>query len=200
MSVRKISVAVGVLFIVQMISAMIGTMLTKGFLDGNSDKAALNTGVLLMVVSGLAVVGIGLLAYRVLKPFNQKLAVWYPIMRVVECLVSVGCGVYLLANLHEVPNALVWVYVPTAIGGVIFTYLLLTSGIVPKFVAWTGLVGYALFGAGTVLHLAGLVDINAGSGQAFLAIGGVFELLLLPAWLLIKGFKVSKTMAPALVA
>jgi len=200
MSVRKISVAVGVLFIVQMISAMIGTMLTKGFLDGTADKGALGLGVTMMVVSGLAVVGIGLLAYRVLKSYNQKLAIWYPIMRVAECLVSVGCGLYLLANLHEVPNALVWVYVPTAIGGLIFTGLLLTSGIVPKVVAWTGIVGYALFGAGTVLHLAGVVDINAGSGQAFLAIGGVFELILLPAWLLIKGFKASKVVAPMAVA
>jgi hypothetical protein len=53
-----------------------------------------------MVCSGIAVVGIGLLMYRVLKPVNQRLALWYPVLRIVELAVSTACGVYLLANLR----------------------------------------------------------------------------------------------------
>ncbi|MFB4274541.1 DUF4386 family protein [Nonomuraea sp. MTCD27] len=93
MTPRTIAVTVGALFIFQMISAIIGTTLTQAFTDGNPDKTALTTGVALMICSGLAVVGIGLLMYRILKGFNQKLALWYPVMRVIELAVSATCSI-----------------------------------------------------------------------------------------------------------
>ena len=51
-----------------------------------------------MMVSGLAVVAIGLLMYPVLKDVNPDLAVWYPILRIAEFVVSAACGIYLLAQ------------------------------------------------------------------------------------------------------
>ena len=88
-----------------------------------------------MICSGLAVVGIGLLTYRILMRFNRKLAPWYPIMRVIEFAVSATCGIYLLTQLQAVPNTMLWVYLPTAIGGLVLTYLLLVSRIVPQPIA-----------------------------------------------------------------
>ena len=76
------------LFVVQMVSAMFGTSLIQAFVDGNPDRAPMTVGVALMTVSGLAVVAIGLLMYPVLKQVNPTLAVWYPVLRIVECLVS----------------------------------------------------------------------------------------------------------------
>jgi hypothetical protein len=191
MSTRKISVAIGVLFIVQMVSAMIGTSLIQAFVDGNPDKASLTLGVLLMTISGLAVVGIGVLAYRVLRIFNQKLAIWYPIMRIIEFTVSAACGIYLLATLQVVPDHMLWVYIPTAVGGLIFTYLLLVSQIVPRLIAVLGLVGYSALMLGTALDFLGVVDINAGLGMILLAPGGLFEAIVLPIWLIVRGFKLS---------
>src|SRR3954454_4077792 len=94
LSRRGVARAVGILFVVQMVSAMFGTSLIQAFVDGNPDLAPMRVGVALMCVSGLAVVGIGLLMYPVLKQVNSTLAIWYPNLRVVECHVSAACGVY----------------------------------------------------------------------------------------------------------
>jgi uncharacterized protein DUF4386 len=193
MSTRKIAIAIGVLFIVQMVTAMIGNSLTQAFVDGDPNKTALTIGVALMMCSGLAVVGIGFLAYRVLKPFGQKLAVWYPAMRLVEFVVSAVGGIYLLTQLQAMPNHMLLIYIPTAIGGLVFTYLLFVSRVVPRFIAVLGLVGYTALGLGTLLDLLGAVDLNAGFGMILLAPGGIFEVLVLPIWLIVKGFKLPQT-------
>ena len=53
MSQRKIAVTVGILFFVQMATAMIGTSLIQAFIDGVTGRGPLTAGVLLMVCSGL---------------------------------------------------------------------------------------------------------------------------------------------------
>ncbi|MFC6080502.1 DUF4386 domain-containing protein [Sphaerisporangium aureirubrum] len=197
MTTRRIAVVVGALFIVQMVSAMIGTTLTQAFVDGDPDRTALTAGVALMMCSGLAVVGIGLLMYQVLKDFNKKLALWYPILRIAEFAVSAVCGFYLLSQLQPVPDAMLWIYVPTAIGGLVFTYLLLVSRIVPRPIAVLGLVGYALLLLGVPLDLLGVLNMDAGLGMILLAPGGLFELLVLPIWLFAKGFTSPQPSPPA---
>lgn len=104
MSTRKIATAVGILFIAQMATAMVGASLIQGFRDGDVARAPLTAGVLLMLCSGLAVVGIGFLMYQVLRDVNQKVARWYPALRITEAAVSAACGVYLLIQLQVVPN------------------------------------------------------------------------------------------------
>lgn len=188
MSRRKIAVVVGSLFIVQMITAMIGTSFIQAFVDGDTARAPMTVGVLLMMFSGLAVVGIGLLMYQVLKTVNQRLAFWYPVLRIVEFTVSTACGVYLLAQLQVVPNHLLWVYIPTGIGGLILTYLLVVSRLVPRPIAVMGLVGYAALTAGVPLDLLGVIDMNEGAGLVLLVPGGLFEVVLMPFWLIVKGF------------
>ena len=189
LSTRGTARVVGILFVVQMVTAMFGTSLIQAFVDGNPDRAPMTVGVALMTISGLAVVGIGLLMYPVLKQVNRTLAGWYPILRVVECLVSAACGVYLLAASEVVPNHLLWVYVPTGIGGIILCYLLFVARLVPAPIALLGLVGYALLAFGVPLDLLGVLDMSAGAGMLLLVPGGLFELVLLPTWLITKGFR-----------
>ena len=185
---RTTATVVGVLFVVQMVSAMVGTSLIQAFVDGNPDRGPMTVGVLLMMCAGLAVVAIGLLMYPVLRPVNPGLAAWYPILRITECLVSAACGVYLLAHSHVVPNHLLWVYVPTGIGGIVFTYLLLVSRLVPRPIALLGLIGYVALTVGVPLDLLGLLDMSAGAGLLLVVPGGLFELVFLPVWLITKGF------------
>ena len=189
MSRRMIAVTVGILFFIQMATAIVGTSLIQAFEDGNTDRGPLTVGVVFMMCSGVAVVGIGLLMYQVLKPVNQQLSLWYPALRIVEFAVSTACGVYLLARLQVVPNHLLWVYIPTGIGGVILTYLLYVSQLVPRPIAILGLIGYASLLLGVPLNLLGVLDMNAGPGLALLAPGGLFEFVVLPIWLITKGFK-----------
>ncbi len=204
MSRRMTAVTVGILFLVQMVTFMVGNALTQAFLDGDSGRASLTAGVLLMLCSGIAVVGIGLLMYRVLKTVNQRLAFWYPVLRVVELTVSAACGVYLLTQLQTIPNHLLWVYIPTGIGGLILTYLLFVSRLVPRPIAILGLVGYASLFLGVPLDLLSVLDMSAGAGLALLAPGALFEFVFLPIWLIAKGFRspsrAREFKSPALVA
>lgn len=193
-TIRKVAIAIGLLFFVQMATAMKGLSLIDEFMAGSADQSSLMLSALLMACSGLAVVAIGVLAYRVLKPYNRHLAIWYPAMRIVECTVSVVCSVSLLITLQVVPNHMLLVYIPTVIGGLVFTYLLYVSRIVPRFIAGLGLVGYSFLGLGTVLSFFGTVDLNGMPGLSLLLPGFAFEFALLPLYLIIKGFKrVSET-------
>lgn len=189
LSRRGAARAVGILFVVQMVTAMLGTSLIQAFADGNRDRAPMSVGVVMMSISGLAVVGIGLLMYPVLKQVHPTLAVWYPTLRVVECLVSAACGVYLLAASEVVPNHLLWVYIPTGLGGIILCYLLFVARLVPAPIALLGLVGYASLSIGVPLDLLGVFDMSAGAGMLLLVPGGLFELVFLPTWLIAKGFR-----------
>lgn len=193
MSHRRTAVAVGLLFFFQMLTFLIGSAMIKRYLDGDAEKSSLVVGVLFEMVAGVAIVAIGVLMYRVLKTVNGRLAIGYPLMRVAEFAVSAVLSVYLLVQLQEFDNHLLWVYVPTGIGGLILTYLLYTSRLVPRFIAGLGLVGYALLLVGVVLGFAGTVDPNSGSGLALLAPGGVFEFIVLPIWLIAKGFRTQVT-------
>ena len=189
MSRRKTAVAVGVLFFAQMITGMFGTSLIQAFVDGDTDRSRVTVGVLLMLCSGIAVVGIGILMYPILRPVNSRLALSYPVLRVAEFTVSTLCGVYLLAQLQVVPNHLLWVYIPTGLGGLVLNYLLFVSKLVPRPIAVLGLVGYLALTLGVPLDLLGVIDMNAGAGMVLLVPGFLFEFVVFPIWLIAKGFR-----------
>ena len=149
-------------------------------------------GVLFTMLSGLAIVAIGFLMYPVLKQVDRRLAVWYPLLRIVEFAVSAACGVYLLTQLQVVPNNHLWVYLPTAIGGLIFTYLLFDSRLVPRPIAVLGIVENTLLLLGVPLDLLGVLDIVAGAGLVLLIPGGLFEFVVLPIWLITKGIPLDR--------
>lgn len=190
---RRTAVWVGVLFLVQMVTAMIGSSIADSFVPGSGSSVRLTTGVLLGISSGIAVVAIGFLMYPVLKPVNARLAAWYPAFRLLELAVSAAGGVYLLTQLKVLPNHMLLIYLPTGIGGLLLTYLLLVSRLVPRPIALLGLVGYALLFFGAIADLGGLVDMNNGSGMVLLAPGGLFEFVALPIWLFARGFNFLKS-------
>ena len=185
---RKIAVAVGVLFFLQLATFFVGSSLIQRFLDGGADRATLTTGVLFEMCSGLAVVAIGLLMYRVLKTVDQRLALGYPIMRILEFGVSASLAIYLLTQLAEFPNRPLWVYIPTGIGGLILNYLLFNSKMIPRPISVLGFVGYCLLLLVVPLDLLGAVDADSGAGLVMLAPGGLYEFVILPVWLIARGF------------
>src|SRR3954451_259765 len=131
--------------------------------------------------------------YPVLRDVNPRLAWWYPALRITECIVSAACGVYLLTQSQAVPNHLLWVYVPTGVGGIILTHLLLVSRLVPRAIALLGLVGYLLLTVGVPLDLLGVLDLSDGPGLLLLVPGGLFELVFVPIWLIARGFSAPGT-------
>ena len=101
---------------------------------------------------------------------------------------SVAFGAYLLVQEQAVPNQHLWVYIPTGVGGLVLTYLLYVSRLVPRPIAVLGIVGYAFLLLAVPLDLLGVLDTSGGPGLALLMPGVLFEALIFPLWLLAKGF------------
>jgi Domain of unknown function (DUF4386) len=62
--------------------------------------------------------------------------------------------------------------------------------LVPRFIAVVGLIGYALVFFGSIAGWFDLIDVSPGGSGAVLAPPvAAFEIILLPFWLLFRGFK-----------
>jgi hypothetical protein len=84
-----------------------------------------------------------------------------------------------------------FIYMFTASGGLIFSYLLYVSGLIPRFLALLGLVGYTVLAIGIPVTLMSTVRLDEGWGLIFVAAGAVFELVV-PLLLIFKGFSTPK--------
>jgi hypothetical protein len=189
MSSRRVAVSISIMFIVQVVTAAIGVSFVTSFLDGSADGTTLTIGALLMMFSGVLIGVIGLLIYRVLKLTNKRLAIWIPVIRGIEFVVATVFGLYLITNLQPVPNHLLWVYILAGAAGVVFTGLLFTFRLVPRPIAALGIVGYALLLIGAPLDLVGAIDLIGGAGQVLIIPGALFEVIVLPIWLIARGFR-----------
>ena len=124
-STRKTAIIVGLLFLVSTLAFMIGSNLIRSFLiDETHNKSSLILGVILEIICGVAVVGIGVLMFPILKLFNKRLALGYVIFRVIECTIIIVGGIYLLSLLEFMWKYEMIIFVFTALGGLIFSYLL----------------------------------------------------------------------------
>ena len=129
--------------------------------------------------TGLAVAGIGLALWPVLRPHGPALATAYLVLRCAEGLVLLGIAATGAEGYDPV------VYVFTGAGGLVLSVLLLRSGLVPHWLAVLGVVGYAVLLAGVASEALGLSDMD--TAFVFFVPGGLFELAL-PILLLVKGF------------
>jgi hypothetical protein len=190
-SIKKIALIVGLLFLVSTLTFMIGSNLIQSFLiDETQNKSPLILGVILEIICGFAVVGIGFLMFPILKLFNKRLALGYVIFRVIECTIIIVGGIYLLSLLKLMWKYEMIIFVFTALGGLIFSYLLFQSKLIPRYLSGLGIIGYAMLFLGIVLNMFNIFNINDGLGMLIYLPGGMFELFL-PIWLFIKGFNSS---------
>ena len=155
--------------------------------------------------------GAGACLCPALKRQHPALALGYAGMRIAELAIAAvgfGLGGLLLVTLSATAAngatsetlgtllvalrhwTLMLVYLYTAIGGLMLSYMLLRTRLVPRGLSVLGLIGYvALLGA-SVLDMLGLIDTVAGLGLVGLVPGGLFELLL-PIWLFARGFNLT---------
>jgi hypothetical protein len=169
-SIKKIALIVGLLFLVSTLTFMIGSNQIQSFLiDETQNKSPLILGVILEIICGFAVVGIGFLMFPI--------------------LIIVG-GIYLLSLLKLMWKYEMIIFVFTALGGLIFSYLLFQSKLIPRYLSGLGIIGYAMLFLGIVLNMFNIFNINDGLGMLIYLPGGMFELFL-PIWLFIKGFNSS---------
>lgn len=188
---RKTAIVVGALFLSSTATFAIGSSLITTFFSGSSPSTSLVIGVLLEIYTGLAVAGIGIAMLPLLKHFSPQLARAYLGLRVLECLTIIAVGIYMLATHQQIQNYGTYIYFFTAIGGIIFSYLLYATKLIPRPLSGLGIVGYLVLLLGIPTSLLGLADLNAGWGMGFFVPGGLFELIL-PLWLFVNGFKVTR--------
>ncbi len=124
-STKRIAVIVGLLFLVSTLTFMIGSNQIRSFLiDVSQNKFPLFLGVILEIICGVAVVGIGVLMFPILKLFKKRLALGYVIFRIIECTIIIVGGIYLLSLLEFMWKYEMIIFVFTALGGLLFSYLL----------------------------------------------------------------------------
>jgi len=214
---RGTAALVGALFLVAtatfitsnvLITPLLGAPNVLGVIAANSQRMIAAT--LIALIEGVATVGIALALYPILKRQHPALALGYAGMRIAELAIAAvgfGLGGLLLVTLstaaanganNELGTVLValrhWtimlVYVYTAVGGVMLSYMLLRTRLVPTGFSVLGLIGYPLLLLAALLDMLGVVDTVGGAGLVGLVPGGLFELLL-PIWLIAKGFNMT---------
>ena len=207
---------VGVLFLVQMIAAVLSysvildpILYTEDYLASVAgDSFLVRTAMILDLIVGLAVFGIAVLLFPILKRFNERIALWYAGLRLTE-LVSFMIGgallltlvslshTYLMAETGDAANLQVlakymrsargsmqnislWLYF---FGTSSFYYLLFQSRLVPRFISIWGLIAVLLL---FVEINASIFGTSAGGLMIMMPLG--LNELFLGVWLIVKGF------------
>jgi hypothetical protein len=212
---RRTAVLVGALFLISTATFIVSNALITPLLASENVLAAIAGHRLLFIaatqiglIEGVATVGIALALYPILKRQHPALALGYAGMRIAELAIAAvgfGLGGLLLVTLSGTATSgangetvgavlvglrhwtLMLVYVYTGVGGVMLSYMLLRTRLIPRPLSVLGLIGYPALLLAAVLDMLGVVDTVAGSGLVGLVPGGLFELLL-PIWLFARGF------------
>jgi len=184
---RTIARTVGVLMLAVFLLYGIGSSIATTAAEGS---APLTLGVGMMLLNSLAVIAIGVLMVPVLRPRTPVAASGYLATRIFEG-VFLGAGAIALLLGAGGVNFLAYNIGMAGLGfgSLLFCAALYRSGLVPRFLAVWGFVGYLALATGCVLELAGV----AGAGLVSTIPGGLFELFF-AVWLLVRGF----TSAPAI--
>lgn len=171
------------------------------------NRVQVTIGALLEFADTAAVVGIGILMFPILREFSEPIAVSYVATRIIECVFLVFGAIgpllliplsqaYIAAGMPAAPHfqTLGTLFttqhvlgfqigmIALGLGSLLFCYLLYTSRLIPQWMSVLGFIGYAALLLGTSLELFGLNPY-----MIHYLPGGLFELIL-PIWLIVKGF------------
>jgi hypothetical protein len=198
-NVRQIARIVGVLFLAGFLTYGIGNLMATGIVDSGdpSDSTALFvTGTALMLLNSAFVIGIGVLMFPILRPHDKATAMGYLGTRIFEGVVLAAGVVSLIVltgsdAIHA--NAAFYGVAEAGlgIGSLFFCALLFRIGLVPRWLAVWGFIGYACFAGGNLLELLGIT----GAGLVGAIPGGLFELTF-GIWLIARGFASTATARP----
>src|SRR4051812_14668124 len=196
-SVRRTARIVGVLFLAGYFAYGVGSLIAMGIVrsdDRSGSTALFVTAAALMLLNSAFVIGIGVLMFPILRPHNKAIAAGYLGTRIFEG-VGLAIGVVSLivvadsaAAIHANSASYNVAEAGLGIGSLFFCALLFRTGLVPRFLAAWGFIGYACFAGGNLLELFGV----AGAGLVSAIPGGLFELTF-GIWLIARGFASTAT-------
>ena len=195
-SVRRTARIVGVLFLAGFLSYGVGNLLATGIVrsaDRSGSTALFVTGAALMLLDSAFVIGIGVQLFPILRAHNKAIAAGYLGTRIFEGVVlAIGLVslIVLTGSAAFDANAVYYSVAEAALGfgSLFFCALLFRTGLVPRWLAAWGFIGYACFAGGNLLELFGV----AGAGVVGAIPGGLFELTF-AIWLIARGFAPTAT-------
>src|SRR5437016_1658786 len=181
------------------------------------NQGAVELGSLLWSINNIGIVFIAVFAFGVLRKLDEALAVGYLASRIIEgTIMMVGIAATLLLiplsqeflkagaphgswfltlgdvlkqakflGLSEVSATML------GLGGCLFTWMLFRYRLVPRVISVVGVIGYALMFFASIVGWFDLVDLTpSASGWDVLVLPvAAFQIILLPFWLLFRGFK-----------
>jgi hypothetical protein len=161
--------------------------------DQSDSTALFATGTGLMLLNSAFVIGIGVLMFPILRAHNKGVATGYLGARIFEGVVlAIGVVILIVVTGDAAIDANTVAYnvaeAGLGVGSLFFCALLFRTGLVPRFLAGWGFVGYACFVGGTLLVLFGV----AGAGLVGAIPGGLFEVTF-GIWLITRGFASTAT-------
>jgi len=216
---RKTAIIVGVLFLTATVTTMLGDSLVVAILNAPDylinmypNRTQVIIGVLIAFIDALAVVGIAVLLFPILKKQNESIALGYvgirtaefpillvwllsPLLLITLSQEYVKAGAPDASSFQTLGDVLIalrlwsWrlIYIINGVATLLLAFLLYQSRLVPRWISVLGLIGGAVLLAGTALSMLGLFDVDQGAGMLAVLPGGLFELIL-PIWLFVKGF------------
>jgi len=192
-SVRRTARIVGVLFLAGFLAYGVGSVIATGNADRSGSTALFVTGAALMLLNSAFVIGIGVLMFPILRAHNKAIAAGYLGTRIFEGVVlAIGVVSLIVLTGSDAIHANAAFYnvaeAGLGIGSLFFCALLFRTGLVPRFLAVWGFIGYACFAGGNLLELFGV----AGAGVVGAIPGGLFELTF-AIWLIARGFASTAT-------
>jgi Domain of unknown function (DUF4386) len=180
------------------------------------NRGAVELGALMWSINNIGIVFIAVFAFPVLRKLDEALAAGYLASRIIEGTIMMFgiAATFLLIPLsleflqagapqsswfltigdvlkHARFLGLTGLSLPMlGLGGCLFTWMLFRFRLVPRVISVVGLIGYAVVLFGSIAAWFGLIDVAPGGNGQILALPvATFEIILLPFWLLFRGFK-----------
>jgi len=201
----------GFSFITTFLAYGVGNALMEGVVAATDPIAALHSSsttfliaiILMIVVHTFTNMGVAVVMYTVLKPFSRFLPMAFLALAIIATTaLMVGGGLLALAlpvsgdQALEMSDKLMLVELMKkanfylyqtgmtvwGVGGILMCFVLLRAKLVPSWLPYVGILGYAIFIIGTTSEFFG-----SGIGIMLSLPGGLFEITL-SVYLIIKGF------------
>jgi hypothetical protein len=217
---RTNAIVVGILFIVTMLLGMIDSYFVAPKLATNLSNMQNISDTILIGVFSVLFMAIGIVAiattlYPVVKRQSEAIAMTYVGFRIVECFLLIfGAILYLfllansgaifsssnLADKYDIDmpkivtimklDAFQLSMVILGIGSTLLNYSFYKSKVIPQWLSIWGMVGYILLFFSALFALIGIANTSNGIGIFMYIPGGLWELVVFPIWLFIKGFDI----------
>jgi hypothetical protein len=220
---RRAARIVGALFLIAMAASLLGGGLVESVIAApdyltavSANETQVITGVLLELINGIAVLGIGVLMFPILKRHNETIALGYLGFRIIE---SVFCSIIIISPLSLITfsqeylkagaadasyyqslgslaiaarSNVVGLLIPVffSLGALLFYYLLYQSRLVPRFISVWGLIGAVLILTLNLLLTSNLLEAGIATGLIF-ALPMMTNEIFIAIWLIVKGFNSS---------